>query len=177
MPTHPAAPAPWIQRFAATLPAHSHVLDLACGTGRHTRLLLDRGHHVTAVDRDLSGVRDLEANPRISLHAIDLEREVWPFTHGRFDSVVVCNYLHRPLLSFIAQAVTPGGILLYSTFARGNEQFGPPRNPDFLLQDNELLFFASAGFTVHAFEHGHVDTPRPALRQSLYAIRQGQSQI
>lgn len=169
----PQAPAPWVQRFAERIPPSAHVLDLACGSGRHTRFMLARGHRVTAVDRDVGDLEETAPASHLSAITADLEAGPWPFADCRFDAVIVCNYLHRPLFRHIAEAVAPGGVLLYSTFACGNERFGHPRNPDFLLRENELLWFARVGFTLHAFEHGRVDSPRPAIRQSLYATRRG----
>ena len=162
---------PWTLRFADLAPPGSPVLDLACGKGRHTRLFHRRGHPVTAVDRDLEGVADLAAMPGITLVEADLEAEPWPLPGRRYGAVVVCNYLHRPLMPRIVEAVAPGGVLIYETFAVGNERFGRPRNPDFLLRPNELLEIIGDDFIVRAYEHGRVDAPKPAMRQSLCAVR------
>ena len=91
----------------------------------------------------------------------------WQFGGG-FDGIVVANYLHRPLLPAIAGALAPGGLLIYETFARGNERFGRPRNPAFLLAPGELLA-AFRGLTIVAFEQGEVAVPRPAVVQRLAA--------
>lgn len=146
---------PWVRRFAPCLPEGGTVLDLACGGGRHTRLLLDRGARVTCVDRDLSGVADLAA--RVELIAADLESGgagAWPLEGRRFDLVVVTNYLFRPLLPRLPDCLAPGGILLYETFARGQETLGRPKNPDFLLAPGELLDLARGRLTVIAYETG-----------------------
>jgi hypothetical protein len=100
---------------------------------------------------------------------IDLETGApWPLGTG-YDGIVVTNYLHRPLLTAIAQALAPSGVLIYETFARGNERLGPPRNPDFLLRPGELLD-AFAMLTVVAFEQGEISVPRPAVIQRLAAV-------
>lgn len=166
-----SAPAAWISAHAQLAPSHGRVLDLACGGGRHARLFLQRDHAVTAVDKTLGGVADLADNPQATLLEADLENAPWPLPGQQFDTVVVSNYLHRPLLPAIARAVAPGGLLLYDTFARGNERFGRPRNPDFLLRKNELLQWLDHTFVIRAYQHGPVATPRPAMRQSLAAIR------
>jgi SAM-dependent methyltransferase len=141
------------------------VLDLACGPGRHARYLLSLGHAVTAVDReprDIPGARFVRA---------DLEDgSPWPLGEERFDGIVVANYLHRPLLPRIAQALAPGGVLLYETFMRGNERYGRPSNPAFLLEPGEL-WRAFGGLHVIAFEQGRDLEPKPALRQRLCAAR------
>ncbi len=162
---------PWTLRFADLVAPGSQVLDLACGNGRHTRLFHRRGHPVTAVDRDLGGIADLATASGVTLVEADLEADAWPFAGHRYGGVVVCNYLHRPLLRLIAEAVAPDGVLIYETFAVGNEYLRRPRNPAFLLRPNELLELAGDGFIVRAYEHGRVDNPRPAVRQSLCAVR------
>ena len=144
------------------------VLDLAARSGRHTQLLLDSGFAVCAVDRDISALLPL-AGTGCEVRQIDLETGApWPLGAG-YDAIVVTNYLHRPLLPAIAQAVGPGGILIYETFALGNERFGRPHNPDFLLRPGELLD-AFAMLTVIAFEQGEVSEPRPAVIQRITAV-------
>jgi len=145
------APSPWIARFAALVPAGGTVLDLACGGGRHSRLFLERGHPVTAMDRDVAQARLAEG---AELIAADLEDgSPWPLAGRSFDAVVVTNYLWRPLFPSILAALKPGGALLYETFAAGNEAFGRPANPDHLLKRGELLELAG-GLTVIAYEDG-----------------------
>ena len=125
---------PWIVRFAPLARQGAPVLDLACGSGRHARLFLERGHPVTAVDVDLSGLEDLREHPALELVQADLEDAPWPLPGRRFGVVVVTNYLWRPLFPMILDAVDDGGMLLYETFALGNEAYGRPSNPDFLLR-------------------------------------------
>jgi SAM-dependent methyltransferase len=150
------------------------VLDLAAGGGRHTRLLLDMGFWVTCVDRDIDGLRSL-AGAKCDVQAIDLETgdletgTPESMLGGSYDGIVVTNYLYRPLFAPIAAALAPGGALIYETFAVGNERFGRPRNPDFLLRRGELLD-AFAALTVVAFEEGEVGLPRPAVVQRIAAI-------
>lgn len=145
------------------------MLDLACGGGRHGRLFLQRGHRVTFVDRDLSGVADLRGQDRAELIEADIEAGPWPLAGRQFESVVVTNYLWRPLFPQIAAALAPQGVLIYETFMAGNERFGKPSNPDFLLQSYELLDWCSeAGLTVRAFEQGE---DANAVRQRICAAK------
>jgi SAM-dependent methyltransferase len=163
-------PSAWVARWAPQMPA-GEVLDLACGGGRHARLLAALGQPVLAVDRDAQALAQA-AGPGITTLHHDLEEEgsVWPFAPGRFSGVVVTNYLHRPLFAHLAQALAPAGILIYETFALGNERFGKPSNPAFLLAPGELLDVAARhGLRVLAYEDGTVDTPRPARVQRLCA--------
>jgi SAM-dependent methyltransferase len=144
------------------------VLDLAARTGRHTRLLLETGFAVCVVDRDISALSPL-AGSGCEVRQVDLETgALWPLGTG-YDGIVVTNYLHRPLLPAIAKALAAGGVLIYATFARGNERFGRPHNPDFLLRPGELLD-AFAMLTVIAFEQGEVSVPRPAVIQRIAAV-------
>ena len=146
-----ASPSPWVVRFAPLVAAGGAVLDLACGGGRHSRLFLDRGHPVTAVDRDAAQAVLAEGAERI---AADLEDgSGWPLPGRVFAAIVVTNYLWRPLFPSIRAALAPGGVLLYETFAHGNAAYGRPRTPDFLLQPGELPRLCG-GLTVVAFEDG-----------------------
>ena len=167
------APSGWIVRFAPRVRAGGMVLDLACGSGRNTRLFASRGHFVTAIDRDIGGLVDLAGDRRIETVAFDLESGAPPpFAGRRFAGVVVTNYLYRPLLGALVEAVEPGGVLLYETFAAGNERFGRPSNPDFLLRPGELLDAVRGHLRVLAYEDLEVDEPRPAAVQRIAARRE-----
>jgi hypothetical protein len=169
---HEHAPSAWVRRFAPLIRQGGHALDLAVGAGRHTRLLLDMGFRVTAVDRDVEALRSL-AGPRCSVREIDLEsgapESVLGALGGGYDGIVVTNYLHRPLLPVLAEALAPGGAVIYETFAAGNERFGRPSNPDFLLRPGELLE-VFAGLSVITFEQGEISLPRPAVIQRIAAV-------
>ncbi|HVC57653.1 MAG TPA: class I SAM-dependent methyltransferase [Stellaceae bacterium] len=160
-------PSAWVRRFVPLLRPDARVLDLAAGAGRHTRLLVDMGFRVTAVDRDVAGLRSV-AGSRCEVRQIDLETGAPWLLGSDYDGIVVTNYLHRPLLAAIAAALAPGGVLIYETFAAGNERFGRPSNPEFLLRPGELLA-ACAGLTIVAFEQGEIDRPRPAVIQRIAA--------
>jgi SAM-dependent methyltransferase len=163
----------WVVRFASLAPPTGAVLDVACGSGRHSRLFLDRGHPVVAVDRDTSGVADLDGDPRIEIVEADLETGApFPFLGREFGAVVVANYLHRPILPALVSVVGRGGVLIYETFAVGNERFGSPRSAEFLLRPGELLEAARGALRVVAYEDLIVDTPRPAAVQRIAAVRE-----
>jgi SAM-dependent methyltransferase len=163
----------WVERFGATVPTSARVCDVACGGGRHTRWFAAREHDVVAIDRDLSGVADLAVDPHVELVEADLEDGSAPPLESRaFGVVVVTNYLWRPSLGAIVDALAPGGLLVYETFAVGNERLGRPTNPDFLLRRNELLELALArDLVVMAFEDVEVDQPKPAVVQRIAARR------
>ena len=164
-------PSAWVARFAELVPAGGRVLDVAAGGGRHARFFLERGHPVTVVDRSAGGVADLAGHPSVEIVEIDLEDgSAWPFTGRAFDAVVVTNYLWRPILGDIVGAVGPGGVLLYETFRRGQEQFGRPQNPDFLLDDNELIDAVRGALRVVAYEDLVLDDP-PRAVQRIAAVR------
>jgi SAM-dependent methyltransferase len=161
-----------VVRFAPLVPPGERVLDVACGSGRHTRLFLDRGHPVLAVDRDLSGLDDLHSHPALETLGVDLEDgSAFPLSGQSFAGVVVTKYLWRPILADLVAAVAKGGVLLYETFASGHERFGPPRNPDFLLRPGELLEAVRGRLRVLAYEDLVVEEPRLAAVQRICAQR------
>jgi SAM-dependent methyltransferase len=165
-----ATPSPWIVRFASLVPPGGTVLDVAAGSGRHATLFSLFGHPVVAVDRDTTGLTGLGKG--VEVVAADLEGGApWPLGARRFAGVVVTNYLHRPLFGALIGAVAPGGVLLYETFAAGNERFGKPSNPDFLLRPGELLEAVRGHLRVVAYEDVRVDRPKPAMVQRIAAVR------
>jgi SAM-dependent methyltransferase len=158
------APSEWVVRWAP-LVQRGPVLDVASGNGRHARVFAGRGLEVVAVDRDP------QPAPGVRLVRADLEDgSPWPFAGQRFAAVVVTNYLHRPLMKTLETALDEQGILIYETFMAGNERFGKPSNPAFLLHPGELLQ-AFAGLAVLGFEQGIVERPKPAAVQRLCARR------
>jgi hypothetical protein len=163
-----AAPSPWVERWAPLIRPGGLVLDLAAGAGRHVRLLLDRGLAVRAVDCEASALLPL-VGPSCEIIETDLESGADWALGGGYDGIVVTNYLHRPFLPAIGGALARGGVVIYETFAVGNERFGRPQNPDFLLQPGELLS-AFAALTIVVFEQGLVIEPRPAVIQRIAAV-------
>lgn len=164
-------PSAWIVRFSED--AAGPVLDLACGAGRHSRLFLHLGLAVTAVDRDIARMADIADHPALTLIEADLETgaDAWRPAAQAYGTVIVANYLWRPLFPALIDAVAPGGHLIYETFAQGNARFGKPSNPDFLLAPEELRDAVEGKMRVLAYEHGAVDTPRPAMIQRICAVK------
>ncbi|MDO5692872.1 MAG: class I SAM-dependent methyltransferase [Pseudomonadota bacterium] len=162
-------PSPWVTRFTPLLRPGTSVLDVACGRGRHMRWFAQQGHAVTGVDRDAESLA-VAREWGETLQA-DIENGPWPFTGRQFGAVVVTNYLWRPLLPTLLDAVEPGGVLLYETFAQGNETVGKPSRPDFLLRTGELLALCSdAGWRIVAFEDGFLPQPERFV-QRIAAVR------
>src|SRR5262245_43820789 len=161
-------PSRWVVRWAALIRAGGTALDVACGHGRHARYLATLGYRVTAVDRDVTAVAVLDG---IRAVQADLEGTRWPFEAGAFDGVVVTNYLHRPLFLALAASLAPGGVLIYETFMLGNERYGRPSNPDFLLRPYELAEAWRGRLATVAFEQGRVEQPKPAVIQRICAVR------
>ena len=157
-------PSAWVEKWAPRV-ARGPVLDLACGGGRHSRFFRDLGFDVVAVDReraDLEGIRFVQA---------DLENGgPWPLAEQRFGAVVVTNYLHRPLFPHLRASLAAGGIVIYETFMAGNERFGRPSNPEFLLQPGELRS-AFADLEELGFEEGEVESPKRAMIQRICALK------
>lgn len=165
-------PSSWVRRFACLIPAHGEVLDLACGGGRHTRLLAGLGYRVEAVDRDRQALAALSGLCRVTVREADLEGGDWPYAGHRFAGIVVANYLYRPRLDDLLDSLADPGVLIYETFMLGNEQFGKPSNPAFLLRQQEMLgWVGKRGWRVVAFEEGETARPRRAMVQRLCATR------
>jgi SAM-dependent methyltransferase len=159
-------PSPWVVRWAPLI-THGTVLDVACGSGRHSNYFLGRNLRVVAVDREaqtIPGARFIQA---------DLEDgSPWPLPGERFEAVVVTNYLNRRIFHEIQESLKPDGVLIYETFMLGNERFGKPSNPAFLLRPGELRdVFGS--LSLKAYEEGEVVEPKPAMIQRLCAVRAG----
>lgn len=164
---HPdPTPSAWVTRFAPLIPAGGTVLDLACGSGRHLQWLAAQGWRVTGLDRDEAAVAPLRGVADIIV--ADIEAAPWPLPQRRFDGVLVTNYLWRALLPTLMQSLASGGVLIYETFADGQQHIGKPSRPDFLLQTGELLR-AFAGLRVVAFEDGHESRPERFV-QRLVAV-------
>ena len=163
---------PWVQRWSHLLAPGARVLDVACGAGRHVRWFVGRGCHVAGVDRDTLAVQALAGIAEVVV--ADIEDGPWPFAGRRFDAVVVTNYLWRDLLPTLVASVAEGGVLIYETFAAGNETVGKPSNPAFLLRPGELLASVQ-GLRVVAFEDGFEDrfhaTPGRFV-QRIVAVRE-----
>lgn len=149
-------PSSWVERFAHLVPAGARVLDLAAGRGRQARLFAARGARVVAVDRDAEALAASAHVAGVETRQVDLEGGVWPFAGDTFDAIVVVHYLHRPLFAPLLDALAADGLFLYETFAAGNEAYGRPTNPDFLLHEGELLERLRERLLVVAFEQGRV---------------------
>lgn len=161
------APSAWVRHWSHLVPAGGTVLDVACGHGRHLRWFAGRGHPVTGVDRSPEAIAAVAELGR-AVEA-DIENGPWPFAGKTFDAVVVTNYLWRPLLPQIVASVAEGGVLIYETFAAGNETVGKPSRPDFLLHHGELLQVCADLRTV-AYEDGFCDAPERFV-QRIAAVR------
>src|SRR5437868_11358054 len=160
---------PWIVQWAGLVTPGADVLDLAAGRGRHASFFAERGHRVTAVDRDVSG---LPAHPNIEPLQADLEDGgPWPLGTRCFGAAIITNYLYRPLMPALLGAIEPAGVLLYETFMDGNERFGKPSRPAFLLKDGELLDLVRDRFSVIGYEARMISEPKMAMVQRIAARR------
>lgn len=160
----------WIRRFAPLVRRDATLLDVAAGHGRHARYFAARGAKVLAVDRDAGALAMLDGVEGVTTRVADLEGDPWRFERGSFDAIVVVNYLHRALLPRIVDTLASGGVLLYETFAAGNERYGRPVRADFLLREDELLEFAQPRLRVVAFEQGLLDDGRLRVVQRIAAV-------
>ena len=160
-------PSAWLQRWSHLIAPGSTVLDVACGAGRHMHYLAALGHHITGVDRNPEAVAMAQRSGEVI--CADIENGPWPFDGRTFGCVVVTNYLWRPLLPTVVASVAAGGLLIYETFAAGNESVGKPSRPDFLLQTGELIK-ATEGLRTVAYEDGFETSPDRFV-QRIVAVR------
>ena len=179
---------PWVMRFAPIIPKNGpscgKILDLAAGNGRHTKYFHNLGHPVIALDQDVSSldkfrnyddIRVIQANLETSQPGcgvfFDGQKREDTLSNELFAGIVVVNYLHRPLLLDLVRTLEPGGVLIYETFAYGNEKKYRPKNPDYLLKSGELLELARGRLQVVAYEHGIITTAETeGVKQRLCAI-------
>jgi SAM-dependent methyltransferase len=147
-------PSAWFVRYAALIAPSTNVLDFACGQGRHVRFFAERGARVTAVDRDAAALQSLATIRNVITECRDVEGDAWPYAASSFDAIIVCNYLWRPTFASLLATLKSGGVLIYETFMDGNERYGKPSRPDFLLRSNELLTLTRDTFRVVAYEEG-----------------------
>ena len=166
-------PSRWVRRWTHLVAPGGAMLDVASGAGRHSRWFAAHGHPVTAIDRDAAALATMRDEPHITTIAADIENAAWPLAaQATFAAIVVTNYLHRPLFPQLLHALAPGGVLIYETFAQGNETVGKPSNPAFLLKPGELLDIVRGQLRVVAFQDGFLADPRPAFIQRVCAVRE-----
>ncbi|MBH67885.1 MAG: SAM-dependent methyltransferase [Rhodospirillaceae bacterium] len=164
----------WVKRHYNFISRPGLVLDLACGDGRNGRFLVHKGYNLVFLDKDIAGLSDLKLGSCVKLMKFDLEAgNEWPFEPQKFDGIIVTNYLHRPLMFDLMGTVAPQGVLIYETFAVGNEKFGRPTNPNYLLQTGELLDWVLPAFRILAYEERFISCPKPAVVQRIVAIAKG----
>jgi SAM-dependent methyltransferase len=159
-----------VVRFSSLVADGARVLDVACGQGRHSRWFAARGCRVVAVDRDTAALDLLSSVAGVTAVSADLETQPWPFETEKFDAIIVTHYLHRPLFPSLLRALADDGVLVYETFARGNQAYGKPSNPDFLLTEGELLTLIDRTLIVVAFEQGRIESEPPVVVQRLAAV-------
>ena len=125
------------------------------------------GHKVLGVDRNAEALKTASQWGETLL--ADIENVAWPLGGRRFKAVVVTNYLWRELFPQILNSLAEGGVLIYETFSQGNEAFGKPSRPEFLLQPGELLDRCK-DLRVVAFEEGFLPSPDRIVQRAV-AIR------
>ena len=133
-------------RLFSKLNEGSEVLDLACGSGRNGLALTESDMKVTFVDNSESALAEvftkIQGKNRHKHQCLRVDLEDGKsslFDTRRFDAILVFNYLHRPLFPKIKSALSKGGLIFYETFTTEQKLFGRPKNPNYLLRDNELL--------------------------------------
>jgi len=166
-------PSLWFQRFSGLIKTTGTVLDVAAGGGRHVKYFGDNGFKITAIDKNIEPLEPFVESHNADIIEADMETgKPWPLGNRTFDAVIVCNYLYRPHFNNLMDALAPGGVFLYETFALGNEVFNRPRNPDHLLRNGELLSLVQNKLQVVAYQHGIIDSGEcPGVKQMICAVK------
>lgn len=164
-------PSPWVTKHGLLIREGGHVLDLACGVGRHAIWLAEKGYQVDAVDCNQQLLAELEGIPNITTIWADIEAGEWPSNGNHYDGIIVSRYLYRQILEVLAKLLKLGGVLIYETFMVGNERYGKPSNPDYLLLQDELNMVYSPLLHIHAFEQGEAGSPARSVMQRICATK------
>jgi SAM-dependent methyltransferase len=166
-----AEPSPWVVKHLPLIKKGGRVLDLACGNGRHAIWIAQQGYQVDAIDRDVQAVSGMLDMDNINVQILDIEAGEWPGPGQKYDGIVVSRYLYRPLLTSLPEILNSGGVLIYETFMVGNERYGKPGNPNFLLSSNELLSVYSPLLSIISFEQVEESNPKPAVIQRICGLK------
>ena len=168
----------WVTQHAPKIPRGGRVMDYACGHGRHTFWLASQGYEVLAIDQNQDALAAIaekadQLGLPVKTQVIDLEENNWSLAgseHAKaYDGLIVTNYLYRPFLPRLPELLKDHGVLIYETFAQGNEVFGKPSSPDFLLCPNELLGFGR-NMQILAYEDLEIHSPKRACIQRICAV-------
>jgi len=157
-------PARFLVENADLLPK-GRALDVAMGSGRNAIFLAGIGFDVEGVDisreaTDMALQAARKAGVDLKATVCDLEED-YQFETRAYDLIVCFNYLHRPLIPKMKEALRSRGMVVYETYIVDQARFGRPRNPDHLLKHNELLDLFR-GFRCLRYHEG-LKTPRRAV--------------
>ncbi len=160
----------WVKRFYSQIPKNGLILDLAGGSGRHTRFLAQKGFKLILLDNQIAKAKHLQNVENIELMEYNVEGgSSLPFLTSSFKGIVVTNYLYRPIFPQLICLLDDGGVLIYETFAVGHEKYGRPTNPDFLLKSGELISRISPQMRIIAYEERLITWPAKAYVQRIAA--------
>ena len=142
------------------------LLDFASGNGRNCIPLLNKNIFVTAIDKDQNKLNKYKNLNNINTICFDLETEQeWPLVKENYDIIIVVNYLYRPKIKKLINLLKKDGFLFYETFSIGNEKYGSPKNPNFLLKNGELLNIFGDKLLPLSFYEGQLDYGKIAIKQ------------
>ena len=142
------------------------LLDFASGNGRNCIPISKKNIDITAIDKDQEKLNKYKSFENINTICFDLETtEEWPLFREYYDVIIVVNYLHRPKIKKLVNLLKKNGLLFYETFSLGNEKYGSPMNPNFLLKDNELLDIFGQELLPLSFYDGQLNNGRITIKQ------------
>ena len=131
-----------LREYSHLLPNHGKALDLACGLGGNALLLAKHDLDTSAWDLSSVGIEKLgylarQQSTDIDAQVRDVNAELLQI--NSFEGIVVSYFLDRHLFPALFAALKPSGLLFYETFVRDKPPGIGPSNPDYLLEQNELL--------------------------------------
>jgi 2-polyprenyl-3-methyl-5-hydroxy-6-metoxy-1,4-benzoquinol methylase len=157
------------------LPKSGAALDLACGLGSNAIFLANHGLDTQAWDISEVVIQKLqthsqENNLGITCETRDVEKH--PPAPSSFDVICISYYLERELSASIIRALKPNGLLFYQTFTKEKVSDFGPSNPNYRLQENELLKLFSPLHVLAYQEYGIVGDINQGLRDVATLVAQ-----
>ncbi len=149
-------------------------LDLACGSGRHTLFLSEKGFLVDAVDISTVALEKLREKMGDSVTLIEADLDEYTPKQNHYDMIVMTNFLDRDLIARCYDALKDGGVFVIETYMEDDENEKQDSNPDFLLREDELVQVFYNGFKRLAYdEFWNEDFEKYRMKKQAIVVQKG----
>jgi SAM-dependent methyltransferase len=109
-----------------------NALDIACGNGRNSLFLAEKGFKVDAVDISTVAMNHLASrDPNINVICQDID--AWEIPQNRYELIVNVRFLDRRLFPMIHDGLRPCGVLIFESFIGGKKD-------EYCLKQDELRY-------------------------------------